>query len=157
MSCSLLPHGLQHTRLPCSSLSSRVCSNSCPLTWWCYPTISSSVIPFFSYPQSFPASGSFPVNWLFAPGGQSIGALVSASVFPMNIQSWFPLELTGLISLQSKRLSRVFSNTPVWKHQLFGTQPSLWSNSQIHTWLLKNHSHSFDYMDLCQQSNVSAF
>ena len=111
-------------------------ATSCPLSWWCHPTILSSVAPFSSCRQSFPASGSFPVNWLFTSGSQSIGASVSASVLPMNIQSWFSLELTGLISLQSKGLSRAFSSITVWKHQFFGVQPSLWSNSHIHTWLL---------------------
>ena len=104
--------------------------------WWCHPTISSSVIP-FSCLQSFSASGSFPVSQFFASGGQSIGASASASVPPVNIQDWFPLELTGLISLQSKGLSRVFSNTTVQKHQFFSAQPSLWSNSHIHTGLLE--------------------
>jgi len=99
--------------------------------------ISSSVVPFSSCVQSFPASGSFSVSQFFATGGQSIGFSASASVFPMNIQDWFPLGLTGLNSLQSKGLSRVFSNTTVWKHEFFGTQPSLWSNSHIHTWLLE--------------------
>ena len=103
---------------------------------WCYPIISSSVTTFSSCPQSFPALVSFPMSWLFASGGQSIGALSSASVLPMNIQGWFPLGLTGLISLQSKGLSRVFSSTMVRTHQFFGTQPSLWSNSHIHMWLL---------------------
>ena len=117
MSDSLWPHGLQHTRLPCPSLSPRVCSNSCPLIWWCYPTVSSSVIPFSSCLQSFPASGSFPMCQLFASGGQSIEA--SASVLPMNLQDWFSLVLAGLTSLLSKRLSRIFSNTTVWKHQFF--------------------------------------
>ena len=130
---TLQPHGLQHTRLPCLSLTSRVCSNSCPLSQWCHPTISSSVIPFSSYLQSFPASGSFPMSCLFASGGQSIGASASASVPPMNIQDWFPLGLTGWISLQSKGLTRVFSNTAVQKHQFFSAQLSLWSNSYFHT------------------------
>ena len=102
---------------------------------WCHPTISSSVVPFSSCLQSFPASGSFPMSWLFTSGGQSIGA--SASVLPMNIQGWFPLGLTGLISLLSKGCSRVFSNTTVWKHQFFSSQSSLGSNSHIHTWLLE--------------------
>ena len=128
-------HGLQHARHPCPSPSPRACSNSCPLSQWCHSTILSSVISFSSWLQFFPASGSFPVCWLFAADGQSIGA--SASVLPMNIQDWFPLGLTGLISLQSKGLSRVFSNTTAQKHQFFGTQPSLWSNSHIHTWLLE--------------------
>ena len=123
VSDSLRPHGLQHARLPCPSPSSRVCSNSCPLSQWCHPTISSSVFPFSSCPQSFPASGSFLVSQFFASGGQSIG--VSASVLPMNIQDWFPLRWTGLISLLSKGLSGVFSNTTVRKHQFFGAQPSL--------------------------------
>ena len=109
MSDSLQPRGLQHTRFPCPSPTPGARSNSCPLSWWCYPTISSSVIHFSSCLQSFPASGAFPVNQSFASGGQSIG--VSASVLPMNIQDWFPLGLTGLISLQSKELSRVFSST----------------------------------------------
>ena len=103
VSDSLSPHGLQYTRLPCPSLSSGVCSNSCPLSQWCHPTISSSVIPFFSYLQSFPVSGPFPMSQLFASGGQSIGA--SASVLPMNIQGWFPLGLTGLVSSKSKEFS----------------------------------------------------
>ena len=134
-SCFLWPHGLKHARLPCPLLSPGVCSNSCPLRRCCYPTISSSVAPFSSCPQSFPASGSFPVSQLFISGGQSIGA--SASVLPMNIQGQFPLELNGLISLLSKGLSRVFFTTTVWKHQFFSAQPSVWSNSHIHTWLLK--------------------
>ena len=141
-SCSVVsdflwPHGLQHASLPCPSLSPRVCSSSCPLSQWCHPTSSSSVTPFFSCPQSFPALGSFPMC-LFTSGGQSVGASASASVLPMNIQDWFPLGLTCLISLLSKELSRVFSRTTIWKHQFFGTQPSLWSNSPIRTWLLEN-------------------
>ena len=127
----------QHTRLPCASLSPGVCSNSCPLSWWCHPTIPSSVTPFSSCPQSFPASRSFPLSWIFASGGQNIGASASASVLPMNIQGWFPLESTGPISLQSQGLSRVFSSTTVQKHQMFDTQPSLWSSSHVHTWLLQ--------------------
>ena len=123
MSNSLQPQALQHARFPYPSLSPRVCSNSCLLSWWCHTTISSSVTR-FSCPQSFPASGSFPMSQLFASGGQSIGA--SALVLLMNIQGWFPLGLTGLISLLSKGLLRVFSNTTVWKHQSFSTQPSLW-------------------------------
>ena len=109
-----------------------VCSNPWPLSWWCHPTSSSSVAPFSSCTQSFPTSGSSQMIWLFASGGQSIGASTSASVFPMNIEDWFPLGLTGLI-LQSKGLSRVFSNTTVQKHQFFGPQPSLWSNFHICT------------------------
>ena len=138
MSDSLQPHGLQHTRLPCPSLSPGVCSNSCPLSQWCHQTISSSVTPFSSCPQSFPASGFFLRNQLFTSGGQSTGASTSASVLPMNIQGWLPLGLTGLISLLSKRLfSSVFSSTTLWKHQFFGTQPSVWSNSHIITSLLE--------------------
>ena len=136
MSNSLQPHGLQHARLPCSSPTPWACSSSCSLSWWCHPTISSSVIPFSSCLQSFPASGSFPMSQFFTSGGQSTGASAPASVLPINIQGWFPLELTSLISFLSKGLSRVFSSTTVWKHQFFGAQPSLWSNSHIHTWLL---------------------
>ena len=136
VSDSLQPHKLQHARLPCLSVSLRVCSNSCPLSWWRHPTNSSSVAP-FSCPQSFPASPSFPTSHLFASGGQRIGASASASVVQLNIQCWFPLGLTGLISLQSRGLWRVFSSTTDWKHQFFSTQPSLQSNSHIHTWLLE--------------------
>ena len=122
---SLPPHRLHHTRLSHPSQSPRVCSNSCPLSQWYHPTISSSIFPFSSCPQSFPASGSSPMSQLFTSGGQSIRASASASVLPMNIQGWFPLGLTGLISLQSKGLSRVFSSTAIQKHKFFGTQPSL--------------------------------
>ena len=118
---SLQPHGLQHTRPPCPSPIPRVYSNSCPLSQWCYPTTSSSVVPFSSHLQSFPASGSFQMSQFFASGGQSIGVSASASVLPVNIQGWFPLGWTGWIFLQSKGLSRVFSNTTVWKNQFFGT------------------------------------
>ena len=135
MFSSLQPHGLQCTRPLCPSYLS-VCSHSRPSSQWCHPTTSSSVVPFSSCLQSFPASGSFPMNQ-FASGGQSIGASVSTSVLPTNIQDWFPLGWTGWISLQFKGLSRVFSNTTVQKHQFFGAQPSLWSNSHIHTWLLE--------------------
>ena len=128
-------HGLQHTRLPCPSPTPRVCSKSCPLCHRCYPTISSSVLPFSSCLQSFPASRSFPMSLFFSSGGQSIGA--SVSVLPMNIQDWFTLGWTGWISLKSKGLWRVFSNTTVQKHQFFGAQLSLWSNYLIHTWLLE--------------------
>ena len=154
MSDSLWPHGLQHTRLPCPSVSLKVCSNSCPLSQWYHPTISSSVA-LFSCPQSFPASGSFPLSQLFPSGGQSIGASALASALPMIIWSWFPLGVTGLISLLSKEHSRVFSSTMTKKHQFFDAQLSLWSNSHIHTWLLKNNS--FGYTDLRLQSDVSAF
>ena len=135
MSGSLQPHGLQHTRPSCPSPTPRACSNSCPLSQWCHPTISSSGVPFSSFLQSFPASESFPMSQFFTSGGQSIGALASASVLPMNIHGWFPLGWTGSISLQFKGLSRTLSNTTVRKHQLFSTQLSLWSNSHIHTWL----------------------
>ena len=138
----LWPYELQYGRLPFPSLSPRVCWNSCPLSCWCHSTIESSVTS-SSWPQSFTASESFPVNWFFTSGGWSIRASASPSVLPMNIQGQFPLGLTGLISLLSEGLSRVFSNTTVQKHRFFGSQPSLWSNSDIPTWLLKNHS--FDY------------
>ena len=149
MSDSLRPHGLQHTGLPCPSPTPGVYSPSCPLCRWCHPTISSSVVPFSSCLQSFPASEAFPMSQLFTSGGQSRvlasqGQSVtmlqtndaSVSVLPLEIQDWFPLGLIGLISLQSKGLSRVFSSTTVQKHQFFSAQLSLWSNSHIHTWLL---------------------
>jgi len=132
VSDSLQPHGPQDARLPCPSPTPGACSNSRSLSRWCHPTISSSVVP-TSCLQSFPASGSFPKSQFFTSGGQSIGVSASASVFSMNIQDWFPLGLTGLISLLSKRISRVFSNTTVQKHQLFGAQLSLWSNSHIYS------------------------
>ena len=132
VSKSLRPHERQHARPPHPSPSPRACSNSCPLSWWCHPTISSSAIPFSSCLQSFPASGSFPMSQLFASGGQRIGA--SASVLPKNIQHWFSSKWTGLISLKSKELSRVFSNTTVQKHQFFGVQLSL----QTTTWYKHN-------------------
>ena len=134
---TMRPHGLQRARLPCPSLPPGVCSNSCPLNKWCHPTTRASVIPFSSGPQSFPASRSFPASQLFTPGGQSIGAPALVSVLPINIQGWFLLGFVGLISLLSRRLSRVFSNTTIWKHQFFGTQPSLWSKSHLCTWLLE--------------------
>ena len=137
MSHSLWPHGLQHAKSPCPSPTPRVYSNSSPLSWWCHPTISSSVIPFSSRLQSFPAWGSFQMSQLLASGSQSTGVSASASVLPMIIPDWFPLGWTGWISLQSKGLSRVFSNTTVQKHQFFSAQLSLWSNSHIY-W--KNHS-----------------
>ena len=137
MFSSLQPHGLQHTRPPCPSPIPRVNPNSCPLSQWCHPTISSSVVTFSYCPQSFPASGSFPMSQLFtSQSGQSIGASASTSVLPMNTQDWFPFGWTDWISLQSKGLSRVFSNTTVQKHQFSGTQLSLQSNSHIHTWPL---------------------
>ena len=136
-SCSVMSnflqlHELQHAKLPCPSLSPTVSSNSCPLSPWCYPTISASGSPFSSCLQSFPASWSFLTIRLLAPNGQSIGTSASASVLPMNIQGWFPLGLTCLISLHSKGLFRVFSSTTVWKNLFFITQPSLWSNSHPH-------------------------
>ena len=146
VSNSLQPHGLQHARPPCPSPTPGVYSNSCPLSQWCHPNISSSVVPFSSCLQSFQASGSFKISQLFTSGGQSIGVSASASVFPMNIQDWLPLGLTGLISLWSKGLSRVFSSTTVRKHQFFGAQPfhcpALTSKHDY--W--KNHS--FDYKNL---------
>ena len=130
---SSLPHGLQHSRAPCPLPSPRVYSNACPLSQWCHPTISSSVVP-FSCLQFFPASGSFQMSQFFTLDDQSIGVSASASVLPMNTQDWFPFGWTGWNSLQSKGPSRVFSNTTVQKHQFFGAQPSSQSNSHIHTW-----------------------
>ena len=127
--CSSIPG------FPALHLSPGACSNSCPLSPWCNLTISSSVAHFSSCPQSFPTSGSFPMSWLFTPGGQSIGA--SVSVIPVNIQGWFPFVLTDLISLLSKGLSRVFSSTTIQKHQFFSAQPTLWFSSHICTWLLE--------------------
>ena len=124
MSDSLQCHESQHARPPCPSPTPRVYSDSCPSSQWCHPAISSSVVPFSSCPQSFPASGCFPMSQLFASGGQRIGVSASASVLPRNIQGWFPLGWTGLISLQSKGLSRVFSSTTIWKHRFLGAQPS---------------------------------
>ena len=129
VSNSLWPHRLQHTRLPCPLPSPRACSNSCALSWWCHPNISSFVVPFSSCLQSFLASGFFPMSQHFTLSGQSIESSASASVLPMNIQYWFPLGWTGWISLLSKGLQRVFSSTTVWKHQFFSAQLSLWSNS----------------------------
>ena len=137
MSDSLRPHGLQHARLPCPSLSPGVCSNSCPLGWWCHLTISSSVTPFSSCPQFFPASGCFPMSQLFASGSQ-IGASASASILPVNIQGWFPLGLNGLLSL-------LVQGTFKSLHQHHSLKASIlrclaffiWSNSHIHTWLLE--------------------
>ena len=134
VSDSLRPHESQHTRPPCPSPTLGVHSDSCPSSQWCHPAISSSVVPFSSCPQSLPASESFSMSQLFTWGGQSIGVSALASVLPMNTQEWTPLGWTGWISLQSKGLSRVFSNTTVQKHQFFGAQPSSQSNSYIHTW-----------------------
>ena len=141
---SLRPHESQHARPPCPSPTPGVHSNSCPLRQWCHPTISSSVVPFSSCPQSLPALESFPMSQLFTWGGQSIGVSALASFLPMNTQDWSPLEWTGWISLQSKGLSRVFSNTTVQKHQFFSAQPSLWSNSHIQLSLLESPEFSFD-------------
>ena len=151
MSDSLWPYGLKHARLPCPSLTPGACSNSCPSNRWCHPTIPFSVVPFSSCPQSFPASGSFPVSQFFISDGQSTGA--STSALSMNIQDLFPLVLTGLISLQSKGLSRVFSNTTVNNSLMlsFLYGPTLIS---VHDYW---KSHSLNYMDLCWQSNVSVF
>ena len=137
---SLWHHGLQQARLPCHSLSPGVCSNSYPLSQWCHSTILSSISPFSSWVESCPASGSFPMSWLFIPGSHSIGASASASVLPMNIQDWLPLGLTGLISLLSKRLSRVISNTTVQKHR-FLTLSFLYGSTltYVHDYW-KNHS-----------------
>ena len=142
---TLEPHGWQHSRLPCPSLSPWVCSNSCPLSWWCHPTSSSSVVPFSSCPQSFPASGSLPVSQLFTSGDQSIGVLALASVFLMNNSGLIFCEIDwfDLLAVQVTLKSLL--------HQFFGTRPSLWSNSHSHAWLLEN------YMDLYQQSDVSSF
>ena len=137
MSDSLQPHELQHVRPPCPSPTPGVYPNPCPLSWWCHPAISFSVIPFSCCPQSFPALGSFPVSQLFTWGGQSIGVSASTSVPPMNTKDWSPLGWTGRIFMQSRELSRVFSNIIVQKHQLFGAQLSSPSNSHIHIWLLK--------------------
>ena len=141
-SCSVVsdflrPHEPPHARPPCPSPTPGAYSNSCPLSWWCHPNISSSVVPFSPCPQSFPASGSFPVSQFFASSSQSIGVSASASVLPVNIQDWFPLGWTSWISLQSKGLSRVFSNTTVQKHLFFRIKLSLWFNSHTHTWLLE--------------------
>ena len=137
VSDSLRPHESQHAKHPCLSQIPRIYSNPCPSSRWCHPTISSSVIPFSSCPQSHPASGSFPMSQIFAWGGQSSGVSALALVLPMDTQGWSHLGWTGWISLQSKGLSRVFSNTTIQKHQFFGTQLSSQSNSHIHTWPLE--------------------
>ena len=155
MSDYLRPHEFQHARPPCPSPTPRVYSNSRPLSRWCHPSISSSVVPFSSCPQSLPALESFPMSQRFAWGGQSTGVSALASFLPKNMQGWSPLEWTGWISLQSKGLSRVFSNITVQKHQFFGTQPSSQSNSYIHTWPLEK---TWPWLDgPFWQSNVSAF
>ena len=147
------PNGLQHTRLPCPLPSPRACSNSCPSSRWCHPTISSSVISFSSCLQSFPASGSFPVSWLFTSGGQSIGA--SASLLPMNTQDWFPLGWTGWISLQSMGLLRVFQHHSLKASILRCSDFFIVQLS--HPYVTTGKTIAFDYMALCQQSDVSAF
>ena len=134
MSDSLRPHESQHARSPCPSPTPRVHSDSCPSSQWCHPAISSSVIHFSSCPQSLPASESFPMSQHFSWGGQSTGVSALASFVPKKAMGWSPSEWTGWISLQSKGLPRVFSNTTVQKHQFFSTQPSSQSNSHIHTW-----------------------
>ena len=152
-SCLTLCDPMDSSIPGCPSLSPRVYSNSCPLSRWCHPVISSSVIP-FSCLQSFPVSGSFQMSQFFAWGGQSIGVSASTSVLPMNTQDWFPLGWTGWISLLSKGLSRVFSNTTLQKHKFFGAQLSLYSNSHIHTWLLEKPKLWLHRLLL---TNVSAF
>ena len=137
VSNSLWPHELQHTRPPCPSPTPRIYPNSYPLSRWCHPITSSSVVPFSSHLQYFPVSGSFQISQTFTSGGQSIRVSASTSVLPMNTQDWSPLGWTGCISWQSKGLSRVFSNTTVQNHQFFNTQLSPQSNSHIHTWLLE--------------------
>ena len=155
MSNSLWPYELQPTKLLCLSLFPKVCSISCPLSQWCHPTFSFSVTRFSSYPQHFPALGYFPMSQIFVSGGQSVGTSVSASLLPMNIQGWFNLGLTGLISLLSKGLSRVFSSTTIWKHHSLVLSLLYGPNfTSIHDYW-KNHS--FDYIDLCWQSDISAF
>ena len=143
VSDSLWPHESQHTRPPCPSPTPRVHPNPCSLSGWCHPTISSSVVPFSSCPQSFPTSGSFSMSQLFTSGGQSIGVSASTSVPPMNTQDWSPLGWTGWMSLQSKGFSRVFSNSTVQKHQFFGAQPSSQSNSPIHTWPQEKYAYQY--------------
>ena len=142
MSNSLRPHGLQHARPPCPLPTPRVYSNSCPWSWWCHPTISSSIIP-FSHLLSVPASGSFQLSQFLASDGQSIGASASLSVLPVNIQDWSPLRWTGWISLQSKGLSRVFSNTTVQKHQFFSA-PAFFIVQLSHPCMTTGKNHSFD-------------
>ena len=155
MSNSLRLHALQHARLPCPSPATRARSNSRPSSWWWHPTISSSVVPFSSCLQSFPASRSFQMS-----SSHQVAKVLEFQVqhqsFPMNIQDWFPLGWAGKISLQSRGLSIVFSNTTIQKHQLFCAQPSLWYNSHFYTWLLKK-TIALTIQDLCQWNNASAF
>ena len=158
MSDSLRPHELQNNTLPCPSLSPWVCSNSSPLSQWYHPTISSSVIRFSSWLQSFPASGYFLMTQFFTSGSQSIRVSAATSVLPMNIQGWYPLGLIGLISLLSKCLSRVFSSTTVWKHQFFEAHSAFFIVQLSHPYMttgVKNHN--FDCINFCRQSDVSAF
>ena len=152
VSDSLQPHESQHARPPCPSPTPGDNSNPCPSSRWCHPTISSLVVPFSSWPQSLPASGSFPISQHLAWGGQRTGVSASASVLPMNTRDW-SLGWTGWISLQSKGLSRVFSNTIVQKYQFFGAQLYAQADSHIHTWPLEKN-HSLDQTDLCWQTNV---
>ena len=154
VSDSLWPHGLQHSTLTCPSPTPGVHPNPFPLSQWCHPTISSSVVPFSSCPQSFPESGSFPMSWLFTSSGQSIGASSSASVFSMNTQGWFPSGLTGLIFLLSKGLSRVFSNTTVQKHQFLCVQLMV---QLSHLCVFTGKTIAFDYTYLWRQCEVSGF
>jgi len=140
LSDCLWPHGLQHAKPPCPSPSPGICPKLCPLYWWCHLAISSSDALFSFCRLSFPALGTFPLSWLFESHDQNTEASASASVLPMSIQGWFPLRLTGLISLLSKGLLRVFSSITVWKHQFFGALPSLWSSSHICTWQLESFS-----------------
>ena len=158
MSNSLWPRGLQNASLPWPSLSPGVCSDSHPLSQWYHPTILSSVTNFSSYHQFFPASGSFPMSELFASSGPSTRSSVIPWVLPVKIQDWFSLGLTGLVSLQSKGLPRVFSNTTVQNHQFFSAQLLLWSNCYICTWLLEKTELWLSYsFYLCRQSNVSTY
>ena len=157
VSDSFWTHGLLYARLPCPSPTPRAYSNLCSLSQWCHPTISSSVVPFFSCFQSFPASGSFPVSQFLASGAQSIGVSASTSVLPMTIQDWLPLGWTRWISLLSMGLSSVFSNIIVQKHQLFGTQLFFFYITTLTFICDYWKNQSFDWMDLCWQSNVCAF
>ena len=155
MSDSLWSHGLQYTRLPCPSTTPGAYLNSCPLSQWCHPTISSSVVPFSSCLQAFPASGSFPVSQFFTSGGQSLGVSASTSVLPVNIQDWLSLGLTGLISLQSKGLSSLLQHL---SSKVLILQHSAFFNGSVFTSIHDTgKNHSFDCMDLCRQSNASAF
>ena len=154
---SLRPHGLQHARPPCPLPTPGVYSNSCPLNQWCHPTTSSSVVPLFSHLQSFPASGSFPMSQLFASGGQSIGISALTSVLPMNTQGWSPLGWTGWISLLSKGLTRVFSNTTVQKHQFCSTQLSFFIVQHSHPYVTTGNTIGLAKWNFFWQSNVSAF